>query len=207
MHFFFQILWSYIDVVFDWNICFTNCQPIKIRFSETHGNIKNMSSQKKTGANIILLSSHISNRFPARLGWKTTTLHPANAPGVQTKDTMNLDESLNSLRFYFLAKKSCATRGWGWTPVVWIKYYAQKIAGKASPVTGEMDLAVLGWWTSWTMDHGHSFGLLPNPWILGNHHLLAMANDMYDMLLPLHSAGTPIWSRIYLYLPCYTPGR
>ena len=50
---------------------------------------------KKTGANIILLSSHISNRFPARLGWKTTTLHPANAPGVQTKDTMNLDESLN----------------------------------------------------------------------------------------------------------------
>lgn len=139
---------------------------------------------KKTGANIILLSSHISNRFPARLGWKTTTLHLANAPGVQTKDTMNLDESLNSLRFYFLAKKSCATRGWGCFNLL----YESSIMHKQ--FAGIFHLLQVKW-TLRSLDDEHhgpwtQFWSVANPWILGNHHLLAMAND----ILLLHSAGT-----------------
>ena len=149
MHFFFQILWSYIDVVFDWNICFTNCQPIKIRFSETHGNIKNMSSKKKQ----VQTSFYSAPTFPIASppGWVEKRRHFIRPMHLEfrLKTRWIWMKVLINCGFIFWLN-SCATRGWGWKPVVLIKYYAQKFAGN-EPVAGEI-LVVLGWWTSWTMD-------------------------------------------------------
>lgn len=201
MHFFFQILWSYIDVVFDWNICFTNCQPIKIRFSETHGNIKNMSSQKKE----VQTSFYSAPTFPIASppGWVEKRRHFIRPMHLEfrLKTRWICMKVLIHCGFIFWQKNPVLQEGGVASTCCMNQVLCTKICRKSFTCCRWNGPAVLGWWTSWTMD---TVLVCCKPMILGNHHLLAMANDM---LLPLHSAGTPIWSRICLYLPCYTPGR
>ena len=168
MHFF-LILCSYIDVVFDWNLCFTKCQPIKTRFSETHGNIKNMSSpQKKVQTSFY---SHISNRFPP--GWVEKRRHFIRP--------MHLEFRLKTRQIWMKFLINCGFIFWQKKNLCY-----QRVGLKTcTNFRQEMNLSQV-----------KSLHLVCcKPMILQNHHLLTMANDM---LLPLRSAGTLIWSRIPL---------